>query len=164
MFRQFIEHSNSSPSKAVIAYIVNQNLNIIIMLLKIFQSLKKLWASEFIGQTEIFVLLICYRSPNSTLRNDHKLFDLLLDLAQRNYNYIFIVADFIYCTIDWNLRVIRSHSESATHFMTTINYLFLEQLVSEPTRYRVGQKENILDLVLTNNLYFVESVDYCDPL
>ena len=47
---------------------------------------------------------------------------------------------------------------------TTIIDLFLEQPVSEPTRYRVGQKENILDLVLTNNLYFVESVDYCDPL
>ena len=60
--------------------------------------------------------------------------------------------------------MIRSHSESATRFMTTINDLFLDQLVSEPTRYRVGQKENILDLVLTNNLYFVESVDYCDPL
>ena len=49
-------------------------------------------------------------------------------------------------------------------FMTTINYLFLEQLVSEPTQYRVGKKENILDLVLTNNLYFFDAVDYCDPL
>ena len=43
---------------------------------------------------------------------DHNLFDLLLDLAQRNYNNIFIVDDFNYCTIDWNLRVIRSHSNS----------------------------------------------------
>ena len=51
--------------------------------------------------------------------------------------------------------MIRSHSESATCFMTTINDLFLEQQVSEPTRYRVGQKENIPDIVLTNNLYFV---------
>ena len=121
-------------------------------------------ACEFIGQTEIFLLVICYRSPNSTLCNDQKLFDLLLDLAQINYNNTFIVGDFNYCTIDWNLRVIRSYSEIATRFMTTINDLFLEHLLSEPTRYRVGQKENILDLVLTNNLYFVESVDYCDPL
>ena len=60
--------------------------------------------------------------------------------------------------------MIRSHSESATHFMTTIYALFLEQLLSEPTRYTVGQKENILDFVLTNNLYFVESLDYCDTL
>ena len=60
--------------------------------------------------------------------------------------------------------MIRSHSESTTRFMTTINDLFLEQLVSKPTRYRVGQKENILYLILTNNSYFVESVDYCDPL
>ena len=60
----------------------------------------------------------------------------------------------------------RSYSESATRelLITTNNDLFLEQLVSEPTRYIVGQTENILDLVLTNNLYFVESVDYCDPL
>ena len=133
------------------------------MLLKIFQF-EEAVACLFIGQTEIFLLVICYRSPNSTLCNDKKLFDLLLDLAQINYNYIFIVGDFNYCIIDWNLRVITSHSESATRFMTTINDLFREQLVSEPTRYRVCQKENILDLVLTNNLYFVESVDYCDPL
>ena len=32
------------------------------------------------------------------------------------------------------------------------------------TKDRVGQKENILDLVLTYNLYFVESIDYYDPL
>ena len=66
-------------------------------------------------------------------------------MAQREYNNIFIVGDFNYCTIDWKLRVTRSHSESATRFMTTINYLFLEQIVSEPTRYRVGYKENIPD-------------------
>ena len=110
------------------------------------------------------MLVICYRSPNSTLCNDHKLFDLLLEFAQRSYNNIFSVGDLNYCAIDWNLRVIRSHSKNGTWFMTTINDLFLEQPVSEPTRYRVGQKENILDLVLTNNLYFVESVYYCGPL
>ena len=84
-------------------------------------------------------------------------------MAQRNYN-IFIVGNFNYCTIDWNLRVIRSHLEIATCFMTTINYLLLEHLVADPIPYKVGQKENILDLVLTNNVYFVESIDYCDPL
>ena len=109
-------------------------------------------------------MVICYRSPNSTLCNDQKLLDPFFDLAQIDYNNIFIVGDFNYCTIDWNLRLIRSHSESATRFMTTINYLFLKQLVSKRTRYRVGQKETILNLVLTNNFYFVESVDYCDPL
>ena len=117
--------------------------------IKNISEFKKDVACEFIRQTEIFLLVICYRSPNSTLCNDQKHFDQLWDLAQRNSNNIFIVGDFNYCTIDWNLRVIRSHSKSATRFMTTNNDLFLEQLVSEPTRYRVGRKENILDLVLT---------------
>ena len=61
-------------------------------------------ACKFIGQTYILLLVICYRFFNSTLCNDQKLFDLILDLAQRNYNNIFIVGDFNYCTIDWNLR------------------------------------------------------------
>ena len=95
-----------SWEEVLYAYIVNQNLNI--MLLKNISEFKEAVACEFIGQTEIFLLVICYRSPNSTLCNDQKLFDLLLDLAQRNYNNIFIVGDFNYCTIDWNLRVIRS--------------------------------------------------------
>ena len=100
---------------------------------------------EFIRQTKIFFLVIYYRSPQSTLCNNHKLFYLLLDVAQINYNNIFIVGELNYCIIYCNLRVIRSHSESATCFMTTINYLFLGQLVSKPTWYIVCQKENILD-------------------
>ena len=60
--------------------------------------------------------------------------------------------------------LIRSHSESATRFTTAINDLCLEQIVSEPTQYRVDQKENLFYLVLTNNLYFVESVNFCDSL
>ena len=114
-------------------------------------------ACEFIGQTEIVVLVICYISPNSTLCNDQKHVDLLLDMVHINYNNIFIVGDFNYCTIVWNLRVIRYHSESGTSFMTTINDVFLEHLVSEH-----GIEGNIFDLVLINNLYFVESGNYCD--
>ena len=49
-----------------------------------------------------------------------------------NYNNIFIVGDFNYCTIDWNLR------------------------------YRVGQKENILVFrVLTNRGFLPWSVELC---
>ena len=63
--------------------------------------------------------------------------------------------------------------------------LFIEQLVSEPTQYKVVQKVNILDLVLTNNLLVIlvvvrqhligsqvtyrqsllnQLIIYCDPL
>ena len=121
-------------------------------------------ACEFIGQTDAFLLVVCYRSPNSPIVNDGKLFELLTNLVQRNYSNIVIVGDFNFCNIYWNLKCIKTPSESASHFLNTVNDLFLEQLVSEPTRYRVGQIQNILDLVLTNNCYFVDSIDYCDPL
>ena len=37
-------------------------------------------------------------------------------------------------------------------------------MVSEPTRYRTGQRSNILDLILTNNIYVIEDIDYQEPL
>ena len=81
---------------------------------------------------DIFLLVICYRSPNRTLCNYNKLFDLLLDLAQRNYNNIFIVVDFNYCTIDRNLRVIRSHSESITHLLLQLQGVYLRFKANSP--------------------------------
>ena len=48
--------------------------------------------------------------------------------------------------------MIRSHLKSATHFITTINNLFLEQLVAEPTRYRVGQ-------IIIYNHYAIEKLN-----
>ena len=121
-------------------------------------------ACEFIGKTEVFLLLICYRSPNSSMDNDGNLCDLLLNISQRHYSNIFVVGDFNYCNIDWNLKITQTPSVSASQFLDTVNDLFFEQLVSEPTRYRKGQRKNILDLVLSNNLFFVDSIDYCEPL
>ena len=37
-------------------------------------------------------------------------------------------------------------------------------MVSEPTRYRHGQKSNLLDLVLTNNSYIVSDILIDDPV
>ena len=85
-------------------------------------------------------------------------------MSARQYNNIIILGDFNYCSIDWELKTSNPVTASTTLFLDRINDLFLEQLVSEPTRFRAGQTSNILDLVLCNNIYFVDSIDYREPL
>ena len=55
-------------------------------------------------------------------------------------------------------------SVSVDLFLDTIGNLFLEQLVNEPTRIRNEQTSSLLDLVLTNNIYFVDEISVQDPI
>ena len=48
--------------------------------------------------------------------------------------------------------------------MTLLVIYFLEQLVNEPTRIRNEQTSSLLDLVLTNNIYFVDEISVQDPI
>ena len=73
-------------------------------------------------------------------------------------------SNFNYPNLDWSHRTVNTGSASETLFMSTIQDHFLEQVVLEPTRYRTGQSSHILDLVLTNNVYFIEEICYHNPL
>ncbi len=119
---------------------------------------------EFNGPKSSFRLLTCYRSPNSSLENDSKLLDLVEHMTNTPISDLLVVGDFNYPNIDWNLKMLNTPSISASSFLDKINDLYLEQIVAEPTRYRAGQNPNMLDLVLTKDLYFVDSIDYCEPL
>ena len=118
----------------------------------------------FSKDEEVLLVILCYRSPNSSLNNDGKLLNLLSIMSTRHYNNIVILGDFNYKSINWQLKISNPVTPSTTLFLEKINDLFLEQLVSEPTRFREGQRSNILDLVLCNDIYFIDSIDYCEPL
>ena len=119
---------------------------------------------EFFGKDETFLLGVCYRSPNSPEENDRNMRNLLAEISHHKADNTVILGDFNYNMINWNLRNCVSPSPSAELFLAELDDLFLEQLVTEPTRYRLGQRSNILDLVLTNNTYFIEEIKYCEPV
>ena len=74
------------------------------------------------------------------------------------YHKNIVFGDFNYPNINWEIKSLAGISVSSALFLDTINDLFLNQLVSEPTRYRHGQKSNLLDLVLTNHCYIVNDI------
>jgi len=114
--------------------------------------------------SETVLLGVIYRSPNSIFSNNMHLCDLLNHMSDINTDNLLLVGDFNYGSINWDLKNVESSSISENMFLIKMQDLFLEQLILEPTRYRLGQTPHVLDLVITNNIYFVNEIVFQDPL
>lgn len=113
---------------------------------------------------ESLILCIVYRSPNSTFPNDVLLLDLLSYLISIKKDQLLIIGDFNYSKINWSLCCSTISTGSSSLFLDKLQEFFLEQLVTEPTRFRQGQNPSLLDLVLTDNSHFVYDIVYSNPL
>ena len=80
-------------------------------------------------------------------------------------SHLLIIGDFNYKDIDWKLQQSTVGIEhDTTKFLETINDCYLFQHVNEATRYREGQNESTLDLILTNEELMVNDIDYITPI
>lgn len=99
-----------------------------------------------------------YRSPNSTLENDNKLFDQL-QYVELNYQIPkLLVGDFNYSNIEWysvdGLGISARYSGLTANemlFDNTLSENLLMQHVVLPTRQRGTDTPHILDLVLSSD-------------
>jgi len=102
--------------------------------------------------SEITVIGVCYRAPDSTETNDTALFSILSSFKNQR---VVVLGDFNYPDIDWS----QAESLDASHpFIECIGNNFLFQLVEEPTR-----GNNFLDLVLTSDDSIVQSLQVGEP-
>ncbi|KAK7093942.1 hypothetical protein V1264_007621 [Littorina saxatilis] len=102
---------------------------------------------------------LVYRSPNSSKDNNEKLNSLLVKAAQLKHYELLIMGDFNYPEIDWDSSTSEAGpSHPATSFVKATKDAFLVQHQKEPTRFRPGQKANIVDLVLTSEEGTVEEI------
>jgi hypothetical protein len=87
-----------------------------------------------------------------------------LEILQRNLESlsdqtdILLVGDFNFKGIDWSNNVFLNNLSNYELFADILADNFLTQMVSQPTR------ENILDLVLTNNIDMVMAVEVGEPI
>ena len=102
-----------------------------------------------------------YHSPNSTRDNTNKLNNLLKSEEFNSFDRIIITGDFNYSNIKWNGEWV---GEKENEFIESLRDGFFTQHVQRPTRYRVGQQSNILDLVLTRDVEDILCIAYCSPL
>ena len=108
------------------------------------------------------VLVLVYRSPNSTNANDEKLLTLINTVSNKKGNLI-IVGDFNYPSICWKEWEDKRGHGAGGKFLNCMRRNLLLQHVTQPTRFREGQEPHVLDLVITND-DFVEGINYTSPL
>jgi hypothetical protein len=112
------------------------------------------------------VLVGCiYRSPNSSDENNSRLLTLLTQATLIKADTLIIMGDFNYKEIDWaNNMVHTRESHPAYQIYNTINDLFLDQLITTPTRHREGERSNLLDWVITNSADKIANIQILAPL
>ena len=113
------------------------------------------------------ILIGCiYRSPSSATENDDLLKQLLRKAmdSQHIYVNVVIVGDFNIPEIDWNTNAILGNSGLAHAFIDLLDDLYLNQLITKPTRVREGQQSNVLDLLITDQENIVEHWELNAPL
>ena len=128
-----------------------------------FESISKenVWCTIKLKNNEDLLLGCIYRSPTNDNENTLKLTKLLQEVIDTNPQNLIITGDFNYKEINW-ASMYSSHTENhrTNIFLEKIKDLFLYQHVTEFTRYRVGQKPSLLDLILTNKEEIVKNVCY----
>ena len=127
--------------------------------------LESTWLKISLKNNRILLLGCLYRSPNSNEENNNHLLDLLEEASRREKDHLVIVGDFNMKEIDWAEHKVNTR-ESHLSYRTfdKVNDLFLEQLVTEPTRHREGEQANVLDWVLTDSSDNISNLSIKAPL
>ena len=89
------------------------------------------------------------------------MYKMLKDDALFKYTKVCIVGDFNFPTIKWKGEWSGNNDND---FIECIRDAFLIQMVVKPTRTRMGQNRNILELVLVNEVRLVSTVEHCSPI
>lgn len=124
------------------------------------EYLESVWVDIAIDSKNMFLLGGIYRSPNSSQDNTMKLFQLLNETCNEKYTHKIILGDFNFPDIDWNnWTTTVSENHVAFKFLECIRDNFLEQPITQPTRWRDIDPGNVLDLVFVDTLDFIKNVE-----
>lgn len=110
-----------------------------------------------------FDLALCciYRPPDSSLTSDTMLFDALSGLAAA-HRTLLICGDFNLPGMSWPSPT--ANSNASRLLLDMLDNTHLLQIVSEPTRFRHGQRPSLLDLVITSEEDLVSNLRCMPPL
>ena len=104
-----------------------------------------------------------YRSPsNDKCNSTTQIINLFKSFDICKYDKFLMTGDFNYPDIDWSDKLLLSSIDCK--FVDCIDDLFLQQMVTQPTRNMNNQKCNILDLLFTNDDTLVKDIEHIAPL
>ena len=107
-----------------------------------------------------------YRSPNSTEENNQMIHQFIRTLGNKiNKNTgLVLMGDYNYPLIKWDDEGFGSTDDNKSEeFLNSVRDSYLIQHITEPTRYRIGQRSNVLDLIFTMD-DIVDDIKYLPPV
>lgn len=106
-----------------------------------------------------------YRSSSGTEDNDEELRKLLHEVSNKGYRHLLIMGGFNYEKICWNTWSTSSNESLIDFkFIECIRDCYPFQHVNKPTRGRINQDPQVLDLILTNEDGMVTDIEHYSPL
>ena len=119
------------------------------------------WGTFVGGKGERVLIGCIYRSPNSSVANDERLFDLLKNEDIQKFDKVCITGDFNFPNVRWDGEW---SGDKNNIFIECIRDAYLLQKVKNPTRHREGQKSTLDDLILVNDDLLISDVYHRAPL
>ena len=159
----FYDEESYKGKRGVVTY-VKSDLNA-----KLFTELdtvgfnESIWCSFSAPSKENILVGTIYHSPSSTSINTDKLIKILNDPVIATFDKVYLMGDYNYPNIDWDKLPPNSTSKDGK-FVEAIRDAYLVQHVDKPTRFRDGQKSNVLDLILTKEDTDILNIEYCSPI
>ena len=121
--------------------------------------MEDVWCTGTINSKK--VLLGCvYRSPdhNNKIESTQELINTFEHLELSNFDTILIAGDFNYPELKWKNPSEMNMNSPESKFFNCTEELFLQQLITKPTRHRGNQTSNILDLLFTNDDIYILNI------
>ena len=125
---------------------------------------ESVWAEVSLNNNDMLLVGCVYRSPGSSGTNNDKLNSLINEAVNYKHTHFLMLGDFNYPNIDWDVCNTNSDNGPDFNFIQCLRDNALFQHVICPTRGRMGNRSNILDLVITNEIGMVDEIRYESPL
>ena len=125
---------------------------------------ESVWAEIRLNKNDSLLVGVVYRSPGSTDQNNLYLNGLITEAVQSKHSHFLLLCDFNYPIINWEACSTDSTVGAYYIFLQNIGNNYLFQQVTRPTRARVGNQSNILDLVFTNEEGMTDDISHDSPL
>ena len=117
---------------------------------------ESMWCKVYVNSVDYIIVGVCYRSPDVEDKEREQLFDCIKSATDLKYP-VLIMGDFNFPGVSW--AQLKADDAGGQKFVNVVMDCFLEQHVLTPTR-----KDNILDLVLTNEIQVRDEVKVTAPV
>ena len=100
------------------------------------------------------------KTRSGTARSIKEIGNILIQVSNRKPSLLLIAGEFNIKEIDWETEDVNNEQDHLVNFLNDFQSCFLYQHVREPTRYRLDETSNLLDLIITNEDGMVPLIEH----